>query len=201
MDPSRLIRHRVLSHPWYLVKGCQDCSSCHRHSCSLSPWVSRAAFALRLDGMCMYGRECVQAQARCTSNTAYSKIQEYKQLNSSKLGAASKEAVSLHISQHFIQLWNKMNLISLWSGRTFFMNLWSGGHCVRGWWACWRVLCCTLCFLSKEAFRRTWGKSAADVCTGTWLMLLPFGLGKHWLYHNTLHTMTVYLLRSRCPKC
>lgn len=29
----------------------------------------------------------------------------------------------------------------------------------------------------------------------------PFGLGKHLLYHNTLHAMTVYLLRSRCPKC
>lgn len=124
MDPSRLIRHRVLSHSWYLVKGCHDCSSCHRHSCSLSPWVSRAAFALRLDGVCMYGWECVHAQARCTSNTAYSKTQECKQLNTSKLGAASKEVVSLHVSQ----LWSKMILISLWSGKMFLMNPWSDGH-------------------------------------------------------------------------
>lgn len=54
MDPSRLIRRCVQSHPWYLVRGCHDCSSCHRHSCSLSPWVSRAAFALRLDGVCVW---------------------------------------------------------------------------------------------------------------------------------------------------
>lgn len=41
MHPTWLIRRRVLSRPWYSAKGCHDCSSCHRHSCSLSPWVSK----------------------------------------------------------------------------------------------------------------------------------------------------------------
>lgn len=48
----------------------------------------------------------------------------------------------------------------------------------------------------KRVIKRTWGERASDVRTGVWLMRLPFGLGKHLLYHNSVHTMTVYLSRS-----
>lgn len=44
-------------------------------------------------------RERAGILTRCTSNAAYSKTQEYKQLRTSKLGAASDEAVSLRVSQ------------------------------------------------------------------------------------------------------
>lgn len=63
-------------------------------------------------------RKQARILTRCTSNTAYSKIQQYKQLYTSKLGAASKTAASLHNAQLWSKLfYSRFHRDFLWSDR------------------------------------------------------------------------------------
>lgn len=119
-------------------------------------------------------RKQARILTRCTSNTAYSKIQQYKQSYTSKLGAASKTAASLHIAQ----LWSK-----LFYSRFHCDFLWSDRHMLT-------VDETVVPLFQSERLKRTWRKSAADACTAPWLMLLhlwpgqAFTLSQHSSHHD-----------------